>query len=567
MKAMKRRLNGYATTCTDCSRRVPAQGGVLRNLAGPYEAPRWAAICYDCENPRRVVLSDTVRADFTVPGTHFSELFHHQRQVAELAARTTGGLRLLLADEPGLGKTATALVATTAVGAQRTVVVVPAAVRINWAREAGRWLIDPTVVTLTGRKPDAEQLPDSGLVIIGFDTLKAWSEVLEAWAPDALIVDEAHRVKNPAAARTKAVAALADGIRDRDGSILLLTGTPVVNKASELIPAIEMLGRLDDFGGSRPEFRKRYAQVLDNGYGLQELDGTSGQLHNLSEHLTRSCLIRRRKSEILDMPDVLLNDVAIENTGENADLRKAVDALHARLLEDGSLKALLASYRMTDWTMLVSHVDALTRGGGVAFAEIARVRLAIGLAKVEAAASIAADAKDSGAPRVVFVHHREVGDLLEERLLEEDARVAFLRGGQSDDERQAVIDAFQKGDLDVAIASIQAAGVGITLTRSRDVTFVELPWTAADQRQAIDRVHRIGQTGSVTAERLIVASSLDGRMADAIDRKARLAAAILDGDGELAVDSPATPMAEAVAADLVERRFDLLRLERPAQAA
>lgn len=96
--------------------------------------------------------------------------------------------------------------------------------------------------------------------------------------------------------------------------------------------------------------------------------------------------------------------------------------------------------------------------------------------------------------------------------------------------RQRTIDGFQGGDLDVIVASIEASGVGITLHRASQVVLGELPWTAAGQDQAIDRVHRIGQDEPVTAWRVIASSTLDKKLADTVAAKAGIAAAVIDGE-------------------------------------
>jgi SNF2 family DNA or RNA helicase len=110
---------------------------------------------------------------------------------------------------------------------------------------------------------------------------------------------------------------------------------------------------------------------------------------------------------------------------------------------------------------------------------------------------------------------------------------ASVRGDQTPTTRQHNIDAFVNDpDVHVAVCSLTAAGVGLNLQVSSNVVLAELSWTNAEQTQAIDRVHRIGQTEPVTAWRIIAAQTLDGRIAELVDAKAGLAARALDGSEE-----------------------------------
>jgi len=109
-----------------------------------------------------------------------------------------------------------------------------------------------------------------------------------------------------------------------------------------------------------------------------------------------------------------------------------------------------------------------------------------------------------------------------------------LRGDQTSKARQLAIDAFTNDpDVAVAVCSLTAAGVGVNLQAASNVVLAELSWTNAEQTQAIDRVHRIGQELPVTAWRIIAAGTLDGRISQLIDAKAGLAARALDGEAAL----------------------------------
>jgi len=157
----------------------------------------------------------------------------------------------------------------------------------------------------------------------------------------------------------------------------------------------------------------------------------------------------------------------------------------------------------------------------------------IGRAKAELAADYATQLARSAGKVVFFAKHIDVMDSAEEMFTREGVRFSSIRGDQTPAARQRNIDAFVNDpDVAVAVCSLLAAGVGLNLQVASNVVLAELSWTDAEQTQAIDRSHRIGQTEPVTAWRIIAAQTLDARIAELIDSKAGLAARALDGSDE-----------------------------------
>jgi SNF2 family DNA or RNA helicase len=154
----------------------------------------------------------------------------------------------------------------------------------------------------------------------------------------------------------------------------------------------------------------------------------------------------------------------------------------------------------------------------------------IGQAKAALAADYAAQLARSVGKVVFFAKHIDVMDQAEQTLARRDIRTVSIRGDQTAAVRQREIDAFQNDpEVQAAVCSLTAAGVGLNLQAASDVVLAELSWTAAEQQQAIDRVHRIGQEMPVTAWRIIAAHTIDSKIAELIDSKAGLAARALDG--------------------------------------
>jgi SNF2 family DNA or RNA helicase len=139
---------------------------------------------------------------------------------------------------------------------------------------------------------------------------------------------------------------------------------------------------------------------------------------------------------------------------------------------------------------------------------------------------------------VFFAKHLDVMDAAQDHFARRGIEYRSIRGDQTSTARQKAIDGFVNDpDVAIIVCSLTAAGVGINLQVASNVVLAELSWTNAEQTQAIDRVHRIGQHEPVTAWRIIAAQTIDARIAELIDSKAGLAARALDGATEDAVST------------------------------
>ena len=176
----------------------------------------------------------------------------------------------------------------------------------------------------------------------------------------------------------------------------------------------------------------------------------------------------------------------------------------------------------------------------------------IGQAKAGLAADYTAQLARSVGKVVFFAKHIDVMDVAEETFAKRGIRFSSIRGDQTPTARQRNIDAFVNDpEVSVIVCSLSAAGVGLNLQVASNTVLAELSWTAAEQTQAIDRIHRIGQAEPVTAWRIIAAQTIDTKIAELIDSKAGLAARALDGSDE-EVSSSADVQLEALVALLTE---------------
>ena len=403
--------------------------------------------------------------------------------------------RAFIADEQGLGKTVQALAAIEAEQAYPAIVICPASLKLNWEREAGRWLPKRSTVVVSGRK--AVDVQGVDIVIVNYDVVGPHARRLAALRSRALVLDESHYCKNPQAQRTKAVAELAGALR-ADALLLALTGTPLVNRPKELVPQLRILGRLGAFG-SGAELERRF--------------GAGTERERLHWHLRRTCYVRRLKKDVLPQLPAKRRAVVPFDLSNEREYRHAERDLRAWISE-----------RFGSSEELKSRVDSAMRAE--ALVKVNALRQLVGVGKLHAAHAWIHDFLASGEKLVVFAAHRAV----QRDLMERFPAAAHILGDDTPAERDAQVQRFQSDpDVQLCVCSLRVAAHGFTLTAASDVAFLELGWTPAEHDQAEDRAHRIGQTDSVTGWYLLAADTIDERMAALIDSKREVVGAVTDG--------------------------------------
>ena len=270
-------------------------------------------------------------------------------------------------------------------------------------------------------------------------------------------------------------------------------------------------------------------------------------------------IVRRRKVDVAaDIPARRIADLPVELDGAaGRSIRAAERDLALRMVTRYETALAGRSSDAVDEGIdrdLVRRVaraelkDATTTAGENVFSMMRR----IGQAKAGLAADYAAQLARSAGKVVFFAKHVDVMDAAEQTFTRQGVRFSSIRGDQTPTARQKNIDAFVKDPaVAVAVCCLTAAGVGLNLQVASNIVLAELSWTDAEQTQAIDRSHRIGQTEPVTAWRIIAAQTIDARIAELIDSKAGLAARALDGSDE-EVASSVDVQLEALVALLTE---------------
>jgi superfamily II DNA or RNA helicase len=491
-----------------------------------------------------------------VPLPEGLELMDHQSQV--VAAAATGHRTFLLADEPGLGKTAQALLAAQAADAYPLLVVVPNVVKTNWAREAHLWTPRRSATVIHGDGDTIDGFAD--IVVVNYEVLDRHVGWLGDLGFRGMVVDEAHFIKNKASQRSQHVLEISERIRARTGRPLLmaLTGTPLINDLEDFLAIWAFLGWIDE---TRP--RGELMAALEE-TGL--VPGDRGFYPSARRCVIDMGIVRRRKIDVAaDMPARRVADMPVELDAEAARSIRAAERVLARRLVARYNEALQRRSsgpevegidhelvrRVATWER---RDTAKAETGENVFSMMRR----IGQAKAGPAADYTAQLARNVGKVVFFAKHVDVMDRAEELFAQRGIGYASIRGDQTNKVRQANIDAFTKDpDVAVAVCSLTAAGVGINLQVASNLVLAELSWTAAEQTQAIDRIHRIGQEQPVTAWRIIAAQTIDSRIAELIDSKAGLAARALDGSAEEPVTS-ADIQLEALVTLLTEALSDPL---------
>uniref|UniRef100_A0A8K9WX58 SWI/SNF-related matrix-associated actin-dependent regulator of chromatin subfamily A-like protein 1 n=1 Tax=Oncorhynchus mykiss TaxID=8022 RepID=A0A8K9WX58_ONCMY len=394
-------------------------------------------------------------------------LMPFQRDGVNFAVSKDG--RLLLADDMGLGKTVQAIcIAAYYRKEWPLLVVAPSSVKFTWAEAFRQWLpsVQPDSINVIVKGKDNLR---GGLVnIISYDLLSRMDKQQAANPFNVLIMDESHFLKNMKTARFKAALPLLKVAK----RVILLSGTPAMSRPSELYSQIlavkpSLFPHFRDFG-------TRYCNARQLPWGW-DYSGSSN-LGELKLMLEESLMLRRLKSEVLSQLPAKQRKVVTVTT----------DGINTRTKE-----ALLVFFNHT--------------------AE----------AKIKAIMEYIMDMLECGREKfLVFAHHKLVLDFITKELGEKGIDYIRIDGSTPSSERQQLCDRFQFTDKScVAVLSITAANMGITLHSAALVVFAELFWNPGILIQAEDRVHRIGQTSNVDIHYLVAKGTADDYLWPMIQEK------------------------------------------------
>lgn len=483
--------------------------------------------------------------------------------------------RTLIADPPGLGKTVQAIGVHNARPCKSVLIIPPASLKVNWSREWRRWDVHGLTVGIAMsiprreplyedgermRNPDTgapmsrtwteHQWPDTDVVIVNYDQLETYDDQIKAKHWDLVICDESHLLKTETTVRSVCVFG---GLRKikitmRNGKTrtekarvppisatcyLFLTGTPILSKPVELWTVVKACDP-NDLGKSWERYTDEYCGAFEEAVGdtMRRVTDGASNLDKLNRLLRERFMVRRSKTavlkelppktrELITLPvDKLEKPVKKETTAfdhalasfetmmgvEDTNPFRYIDALCAKL--QAALDA--QDSEEPNWAAAVQTLSAPEQ---IMFTEMAEAREEVALAKVPLVADHVSKLVECEEPVILFAYHKSVVDALYERLTKSGLRVGIITGKVPPNKRQAVVDKFQDGELDVVIGNILAMGVGFTMTRARFVVFAELDWVPALIEQAEDRAWRNGQLNAVVVQHLVVDGSIEAMMA------------------------------------------------------
>lgn len=474
------------------------------------EAHRFCSRIYWLEDKESVLTYEPLPIpELTVPHNLLIEPYEYQREGIAYALEKK---RCILGDEQGLGKTIEAIGVLTATKAFPALVVCPASLKINWQRELRKFgginaviLDDKNRQTWqrfwTIKRSDGRACAE--VFIVNYESLRKFFVqrvkregrfTLKSVEFDprkdlfrTVIIDESHKCKNNSTQQAKFVQGIAMGKE----YILELTGTPVVNNNIDLIQQLNIMNRLEDFGGYT-KFMARYCAGEHKASHLKELNYL----------LRKNCFVRRLKKDVLSqLPDktrsYLVTD--IDNRKEYKDAeRDIIDYL--KKYQDADDEKIQRTIRGAIMVKMGILKQISARG------------------KVKGAVDVIHNVIDGeqGQKLIVFCYLREVVDYLKAEF--RDAVV--VTGAENAEQKQYAVDRFQEDERTrLIILNYQSGGVGLTLTAASNVLFVEFPFTYAACCQAEDRAHRNGQKNAVNCVYLLGRDTIDEYMYELIQTK------------------------------------------------
>ena len=434
--------------------------------------------------------------------------------------------RLLIADEPGLGKTLQALLCIDAAGFERTLIVCPANVKYTWLAECEKWYPWHSRQVVKNGKDTIEA--GKAFTIMNYELLTKREDELKGLDFDCVVFDESHYLKNDKAARTKVSVRLANWPTVK--GLVCMSGTPILNRPAEFYNVLRML--MPGTFANWLDFMKNYAAAYHNGYawdttGATNIDKSDDGVTLPLNHLLRDVMLRRTYDDegiTESMPDLVQTTVLCELTKAQ---RGTYDADYDRWMEE------------------YDRLNALgAMPPGYALEMLTALRHLCGQMKIKHAVEWADDYRQqTGKPLIIFAHHRDVITPIRKTLTDMYAvpkspgnagvryTVDSITGETPSEERQQKVDAFQAGNIDFLVCSTLAAKEGITLTNADTTLFVEREWVPAWEQQAAHRVRRMSQESSVCHQVILSAQNcIDEHFDKVVSAKAEVVKRALDGD-------------------------------------
>ncbi len=514
------------------------------------EIGEWLTAWAADELEKRITPSNSLRELEEYDDESNADLFPHQKAGVQFLATAK---RALLADEPGLGKTAQAIRALKKLEEQGedvfpALVVCPNTLKKNWKREFAKWYPDKTVQiikgTATQRKKQFETEAD--VYVINWESLRTHSRLapygsvsltrckdcgghseqisinkcevhkreLNGIDFHAVIADEIHRSKDPKSKQTRALWAATGDAKIR----FALTGTPIAKDVVDLWSILHWISPTD--WPSKTKWIDRMIDTMMNAFGGMMVIGVKPHMQDEFYKTVNPHMRRMLKEKVLPwLPPVMNERRDIEmSTKQKKAYEQMRDTMIAELETGDTFTAPSVLTQMIRLLQLASSYADVT----VDEAGETKVKLAEPSCKVDA---LMDDIKsgDFGDDSVaVCAVSRQLIELLSVELTKNKIPHGLITGAQSEDERQKAIDDFQSGRTKWILFTAQAGGVGVTLTAARRLIMLQRPWSLVDHKQALDRVHRIGSEihDSIVITDYVTEGTVEERVLQVLETKA-----------------------------------------------
>jgi len=506
----------------------------------------WAAN----ENATRIAPANALR-DLDTYDDGDTDLFPFQR--AGVAFLSTAR-RALLADEPGLGKTAQAIRALKNLSKTEEVfpalIVCPNTLKKNWQREFRMWWPEVRVQVIKGsagvRRKQLEA-EDVDVYVMNWESLRGHSRLapygsialkrcVDAGGLDdnvtvnqcevtprelnkidfkAVVADEIHRSKDPKSKQTRALWAASGDADIR----FALTGTPIANNVLDLWPILHWLAPTE--WPSKTRWIDRMVDTMMNAFGGMIVIGVKPHMTEEFNAALNPRMRRMLKARVLPwLPPVVRERRDVEMSTKQAKAYKQMRELMIAELEGGS--AVLAPSPLVQTTRLLQFASSFATMTVDETTGETRVRLIGPSCKVDALMDDISSGDFGDDSVAVCAVSRQLIDLLSIEMTNAKIPHGLITGAQDEDERQKAVDVFQSGRIKWILFTAQAGGVGITLTAARRLVMLQRPWSFVDHKQAMDRVHRIGSEihDSVHIIDYVTEGSIEEHVIDVLDQKA-----------------------------------------------
>lgn len=446
--------------------------------------------------------------------------FKHQLEGIEFLKQKR---KAILADQMGLGKTMQAIIAAGNAG-NKTLVLCPASLKTNWAREIIEVNDHANIVIVNGSKAldhNVSAISNKKWLILNYDIAHKEEnrKLISEFKPDTVILDEAHYIKSPKTKRTKATL---DMVKSA-ANVYLLTGTPILNRPEELFTLLKAINH--PLGQDWYKFVFRFCGAFWRETSRARFLDTGGATNLLELQTKIKDSYLRRTKDILgtDLPEKIITNLQVEISA--ADWKKYSEAWDAYLdylrtnpvvFEDMNDRERLEKMENI---MLARHLI-----------ELNKLKQVTSLAKIDRIVEDAENIVEQGEKIIIFTQYTETLRRIREEFSKRKIIAVTLSGEDDARSRQLSIDAFQNNpNVKIFIGNIKAAGVGITLTQASTVIFADTEWTPALHEQAEDRAHRIGQKKLVNIYYYIAKNTIEEEIIDLLGKKNQIINSILDG--------------------------------------